>query len=84
MCSTLGMPANDEPTQTAAIDPTMYWPWPPMLNRPARKAKATASPVRMSGAVMMSVCCRLTAASARSSMGQGKSHWRPVPSKIAE
>jgi hypothetical protein len=29
------------------IAPTMYWPWPPMLNRPQRKANATARPVRI-------------------------------------
>ena len=50
------MPANDEPTQTAANEPTMYWPWPPMLNRPQRKANATARPVRISGVVSSSVC----------------------------
>jgi hypothetical protein len=33
-----GRPSNDEPAQTATIAPTMYWPCPPMLNRPARKA----------------------------------------------
>ena len=26
MWRTLGMSANEEPTQTAAIEPTMYWP----------------------------------------------------------
>ena len=36
----------------------MYWPWPPMLNIPQRKAKATASAVRMIGVVKSSVCCR--------------------------
>ena len=25
------------------MNPTQYWPWPPMLNRPHRKEKATAS-----------------------------------------
>jgi len=40
----------------AAIAPTMNWPLPPMLKRPARNAKATARPVRISGVVMISVC----------------------------
>ena len=51
MCSSAGMPSNDEPTQTAKIEPMMYWPWPPMLNRPQRNANATARPVRISGVV---------------------------------
>ena len=53
------MSANDEPTQTAAIEPTMYWPLAadaPTARR--RNANATARPVRMSGVVMMSVCWR--------------------------
>ncbi len=54
--------ANDEPSQTAKIVPTMYWPWPPMLNIPQRNAKATASAVRMIGVVKSSVCCRFEAA----------------------
>ena len=33
-----GIPSQDEPDQTATIEPTMYWPWPPMLNSPARNA----------------------------------------------
>ena len=37
----------------------MYWPWPPMLNRPQRKANATARPVRISGVAIRSVCWRL-------------------------
>ena len=78
-----GIPAKEEPTHTAAIDPMMNCPWPPMLNSPARKAKATASPVRISGVVTISVCWRLIAASARSSIGQGNSHCKPVPLKMA-
>jgi hypothetical protein len=55
-----------------------------MLNRPARNANATASPVRISGVVRISVCWRFSAAVARSSpVTHGNSHWRPVPSKIA-
>ena len=37
----------------AARRPTMYWPWPPMLKRPQRKANATARPVRISVVVAM-------------------------------
>ena len=36
-------------TRTAAIEPARYWPCPPMLKSPQRKAKATASPVSTSG-----------------------------------
>ena len=36
-------PANAEPIQTPTIAPTRYWPWPPMLNMPHRKANATAA-----------------------------------------
>ena len=74
------------PTQTATSAPTKYWPWPPMLNRPQRKANATARPVRISGVVRSSVCWRLSAASDPRSLGpstQGKNQFRPVPSKIA-
>ena len=49
MCRTAGIPANEEPIQTAAISPTVYWPWPPMLNMPARNANATARPTRING-----------------------------------
>ena len=84
MCGKPGIPPNDEPTHTAAIDPTMYWPWPPMLNRPARNANATASPTRISGVVRISVCCRFSAAVSRSApVTHGNTHWNPVPSKIA-
>ena len=58
-CSTGGIPANDEPTQTATIAPTVYWPWPPMLNMPARNANATARPARISAVAWISVCWRL-------------------------
>ena len=55
-----------------------------MLNSPQRKAKATARPVRISGVVMISVCCRFSAAVVRSSpVVHGNSQFRPVPSKIA-
>ncbi len=77
-------PSNDEPTQTAANEPTRYWPWPPMLNRPQRNANATARPVRISGVVMISVCCRFSAATIRSSaLIHGKNQFSPVPLKIA-
>ena len=79
-----GSPSNDEPTQTPIYSPMKYWPWPPMLNRPARNAYATAMPVRISGVVMISVCCRFSAASVRSSDEiHGKNQLRPEPSKIA-
>ena len=55
-----------------------------MLNSPQRKAKATASPVRISGVVVISVCWRLSAAVVRSSpVTQGKIQFSPVPLKIA-
>jgi hypothetical protein len=55
-----------------------------MLKRPQRKAKATASPVRISGVVRMRVCWRLMDATVRSSaLIHGKNQLRPVPSKIA-
>ena len=80
----LGMSANEEPTHTAAIEPTMYWPLPPILKSPARNANATARPVRISGVVMISVCWRLEAARTRSApVVHGNSHWRPVPFQIA-
>ena len=85
MCSTGGMPENDEPIQTAVIPPTVYWPWPPMLNRPARNANATARPTRISGVVEISVCWRLNAAvvARAAPVTHGNSHCRPVPLKIA-
>ena len=56
-----------DPTTIAATIPTTYWPWPPMLNMPHLKGSATASAVRMSGVVRISVCCRLSAAKSLSS-----------------
>ena len=62
----------------------MYWPWPPMLNRPQRNANATARPVRISGVVMISVCWSFSAARMRSSSeSHGKIQLKPVPLKIA-
>jgi hypothetical protein len=61
MCSALGEPVNDEPTQTPVIAPTRYCPWPPMLKRPQRNANATASPVSASVVAVRSVCWRLNA-----------------------
>ena len=63
MCSTGVIPSNEEPTQTARIAPDRYWPWPPMLKRPQRKANATARPVRMSGVACTMVAIRLISAS---------------------
>ena len=55
-----------------------------MLNMPQRKANATARPVRISGVVMISVCCRFSAAIVRSSPAiHGKNQFSPVPLKIA-
>ncbi len=85
MWSTGSIPANEEPTQTATIPPTVYWPWPPMLNMPARNANATARPAGSRDVALMSVCWRLPAAVARSDPPtQGKSQLRPVPLKIDE
>ena len=79
MCSTC-----EDPIHTATIPPTVYWPWPPMLNSPARNANATASPTRISGVVAIRVCCRFSAAVVRSSpLVHGNSQFRPVPLKIA-
>ena len=85
MCSSAGMPSNDEPTQTAKIEPMMYWPWPPMLNRPQRNANATARPVRISGVVLDQ---RLLQVQRRDRRGRprsihGKNQFSPVPLKIA-
>ena len=84
MCSSDGIDANDVPIHTAANEPTRYWPWPPMLNRPQRNANATARPVSISGVAAISVCCRFSAATVRSAeLIHGKNQLRPVPSKIA-
>jgi hypothetical protein len=84
MCRKPGMSANEEPIHTAASEPMMNCPWPPMLNSPQRNANATASPVRISGVVLTSVCCRLSEAAMRSSsLVHGKSQLSPVPLKIA-
>jgi hypothetical protein len=62
-----------------------------MLKRPQRKANATASPVRISGAVVSSVCVRLYASTAfvlvshprQPSSVTGLIQPSPVPRKIA-
>ena len=56
MWSTGFSPVNEVATHTAMIEPTVYWPWAPMLKSPTRNANATDSPVRISGAVATSVC----------------------------
>lgn len=43
--------SKDTPTQTAASQPTISCPSTPMLNKPVRKANATAKPVKMYGVV---------------------------------
>ena len=80
--STPGIDENDEPTQTAKYVPTRYWPWPPMLKRPQRNAKATARPVRISGVVISSVCWRFSWATSQSSEPRSTG-LSPVPSQIA-
>src|SRR5690349_10927432 len=91
--------AKLEPSQTAKYEPARYWPCPPMLNRPQRKANATARPVRMIGVVRSSVCWRFPAATDDVSQGNQtfvvpngtrtecdptwKNQLRPVPSKMA-
>jgi hypothetical protein len=59
-------------TNTAAIEPARYWPWPPMLNRPHRNANATARPVRTSPTQRMSVWIRFAASTdTKSLVSQG-------------
>ena len=41
MCSPEFMFAQEAPTQAETNAPTMYWPWPPMLNRPHLNANET-------------------------------------------
>jgi hypothetical protein len=59
ICSGRVMLTKLVPTQLATKSPMKYWPCPPMLNSPQRKANATASPVRISVVVCRSVCVRL-------------------------
>ena len=47
MCAGRAMFTKETPIQLAQISPTRYWPLPPMLNRPQRKANATARPTRI-------------------------------------
>ncbi len=44
-----GRPPNVVPTIATAKAATTHWPSAPMLNSPARKPSATASPVKTSG-----------------------------------
>ena len=48
VCTTGGR-FTAKPTHTAASAPTMIWPLPPMLNRPARKPSAKPRPEMISG-----------------------------------
>ena len=74
---------NETPTQFATTSPTRYWPWPPMLKRPQRNAKATASPVRISVVVCSSVWLRLNGVEADRVRGPGwKNQLSPAPSKM--
>ena len=43
-CTGRESPSMCDPTKSAALKPTQYWPWPPMLKRPQRNAKATRAP----------------------------------------
>ncbi len=52
---TSGRPVNVKPARTASMPPMSSWPSPPMLNRPARKARATARPVKISGVASVRV-----------------------------
>jgi hypothetical protein len=54
-----------------------------MLNIPQRKAKATASPVRMRVVVCSSVCDRLYAAVFAMSVVGWKNQLRPAPLKMS-
>jgi hypothetical protein len=45
----IGSPCRENPTKVATIAPTYSCPSAPMLNRPLRKPRATARPVKMSG-----------------------------------
>ena len=74
------IPSKDEPIQTAMTAPAMYWPVPPMLKRPHRKANATARPVRISVVVAIRVCCMLQRPLTRSSpVTHGKNQLKPGP-----
>jgi len=48
MCSGHGS-SSEKPIQPAPIAARIIWPWPPMLNRPARKPTARPRPEPMSG-----------------------------------
>ena len=44
-----------KPSQVATMAPPIHWPAAPMLNRPARKARPTDRPVRISGVALTAV-----------------------------
>lgn len=46
---------KEKPTQPAAAAPARIWPWPPMLNMPARNDRATPRPATISGMAKFSV-----------------------------
>ena len=54
MCSGPGS-ATAAPAPAATIVASRYWPSTPMLNRPIRKATATASPARNSGIARLTI-----------------------------
>ena len=76
-------PAKLTPSQLATMSPMKYWPWPPMLNMPQRKAKATASPQRISVVVCSSVCERLYAEVSTRFVVGWKNQFRPAPLKMS-
>ena len=83
-CGKVLMPAKLTPIQFAMTRPTRYWPSPPMLNIPQRKAKATASPVKMSVVDWSSVWVRLYPAIEVWTLVVGwKIQFSPAPSKMS-
>ena len=55
MVTNAGNPESASATVVPAVAPSRNWPSAPMLNTPARKAIATASPVSTSGVARTSV-----------------------------
>ena len=55
-CTPAGRPVSEAPARPAAKPPRYIWPSTPMLNRPARKPSATASPVNSRGVARNRVC----------------------------
>src|SRR5947208_469261 len=64
-CHTCGAPGSAAPTQFATIRPIRYWPWPPMLKSPQRKAKATARPTPARATRSCAAGCEVAARAAQ-------------------